>query len=94
MKHWTLLGEAPVPDTGQSLRLLQETLDGLAIKADGCYLDGTFGRGGHSRAILAKLGPNGRLYAIDRDPTAIAAAEILQADPRFHITHLIGKYCW
>ena len=67
--------------------LLQETLDGLAIKPDGCYLDGTFGRGGHSREILAKLGPNGRLFAIDRDPAAIAAAAPLAADPRFHITH-------
>lgn len=67
--------------------LLNETLDGLAIKPDGCYLDGTFGRGGHSRAILQRLGPNGRLYAIDRDPTAIAAAQPLLADPRFHITH-------
>jgi 16S rRNA (cytosine1402-N4)-methyltransferase len=67
--------------------LLQEALDGLAIKADGCYLDGTFGRGGHSRAILAKLGPQGRLFAIDRDPAAIAAAAPLAGDPRFHITH-------
>lgn len=67
--------------------LLQEAIDGLALKNDGCYLDGTFGRGGHSRAILAKLGPNGRLFAIDRDPTAIASAEQLTADPRFHITH-------
>ena len=67
--------------------LLQEAIDGLNIKPDGCYLDGTFGRGGHSRVILSKLGPKGRLYAIDRDPTAIAAAEPLKADPRFHITH-------
>lgn len=67
--------------------LLHEAIDGLAIKADGVYLDGTFGRGGHSRAILNLLGPTGRLYAIDRDPTAIAAAAPLQADVRFHITH-------
>uniref|UniRef100_A0A486XN17 Ribosomal RNA small subunit methyltransferase H n=1 Tax=Rheinheimera sp. BAL341 TaxID=1708203 RepID=A0A486XN17_9GAMM len=67
--------------------LLNEALDGLALKPDGCYLDGTFGRGGHSRAILAQLGPNGRLFAIDRDPTAIAAAAALRTDPRFHITH-------
>lgn len=67
--------------------LLNEALDGLAIKPDGCYLDGTFGRGGHSRAILSKLGANGRLFAIDRDPTAIAAAAEFAADPRFHITH-------
>ena len=67
--------------------LLNEALHGLALKPDGCYLDGTFGRGGHSRAILSKLGPNGRLFAIDRDPTAIAAAAEFAADPRFHITH-------
>ncbi|CAM5210211.1 16S rRNA (cytosine(1402)-N(4))-methyltransferase RsmH [Alishewanella longhuensis] len=67
--------------------LLAETLAGLAIKADGIYLDGTFGRGGHSREIIKQLGPNGRLFAIDRDPAAIAAAAPLQADARFHITH-------
>lgn len=67
--------------------LLAETLAGLAIKADGIYLDGTFGRGGHSREIMKQLGPTGRLYAIDRDPAAIAAAAPLLADARFHITH-------
>jgi len=67
--------------------LLAETIDGLAIKPDGIYLDGTFGRGGHSRVILSKLSAAGRLYAIDRDPQAIAAAALLQTDPRFHITH-------
>ncbi|WP_445428453.1 16S rRNA (cytosine(1402)-N(4))-methyltransferase RsmH [Alishewanella sp. HL-SH05] len=67
--------------------LLAETLAGLAIKADGIYLDGTFGRGGHSREIIQALGPNGRLFAIDRDPSAIAAAAPLLADARFHITH-------
>ena len=67
--------------------LLAETIDGLAIKPDGIYLDGTFGRGGHSRVILSKLGPQGRLYGIDRDPAAIAAAQPLLADPRFSITH-------
>lgn len=67
--------------------LLAETLTGLAIKADGIYLDGTFGRGGHSREIIKQLGPHGRLFAIDRDPAAIAAAAPLQADARFHITH-------
>jgi len=67
--------------------LLAETLAGLAIKADGIYVDGTFGRGGHSREILQQLGSTGRLYAIDRDPSAIAAAAPLLADARFHITH-------
>jgi len=68
--------------------LLNEAVDGLAIKPDGIYIDGTFGRGGHSRHILSKLGENGRLIAIDRDPRAIATAEALKAeDPRFDIVH-------
>ncbi len=67
--------------------LLPETIDGLAIKTDGTYIDGTFGRGGHSRQVLSQLGPQGRLFAIDRDPQAIAAAEQFADDPRFHISH-------
>ncbi|EGU61817.1 16S rRNA m(4)C1402 methyltranserfase [Vibrio nigripulchritudo ATCC 27043] len=66
--------------------LLNESIDGLAIKPDGIYIDGTFGRGGHSRTILSKLGENGRLYSIDRDPTAIAEANKID-DPRFTIIH-------
>lgn len=64
--------------------LLQEAVDGLAIRPNGVYVDGTFGRGGHSRLILEHLGPDGRLYAIDRDPTAIAVAKSWN-DPRFEI---------
>ncbi|SDB17938.1 16S rRNA (cytosine1402-N4)-methyltransferase [Pseudidiomarina indica] len=67
--------------------LLQESLTALAIKPDGIYLDATFGRGGHSRAILSQLNAAGRLYALDRDPTAIAAAAEFQHDPRFTIIH-------
>ncbi|WFO51798.1 16S rRNA (cytosine(1402)-N(4))-methyltransferase RsmH [Aeromonas veronii] len=66
--------------------LLHEAVEGLAIKSDGVYVDGTFGRGGHSRLILQHLGPNGRLIAIDRDPQAIAEAAKIQ-DPRFEIVH-------
>ncbi len=66
--------------------LLDESIDGLAIKPDGIYIDGTFGRGGHSRTILSKLGDNGKLYSIDRDPTAIAEAAKID-DPRFTIVH-------
>lgn len=66
--------------------LLNESIDGLAIKPDGIYIDGTFGRGGHSRTILSKLGENGRLYSIDRDPQAIAEAGKIN-DPRFTIIH-------
>jgi 16S rRNA (cytosine1402-N4)-methyltransferase len=66
--------------------LLQEALEGLAIKADGIYIDGTFGRGGHSRAILQHLSESGRLLAIDKDPEAIAfAKEHFTSDTRFHI---------
>ncbi len=54
--------------------LLDEAVDALAIRADGIYVDGTFGRGGHSAAILRRLGPAGRLVALDRDPEAVAAA--------------------
>ncbi|MEZ9360012.1 16S rRNA (cytosine(1402)-N(4))-methyltransferase RsmH [Vibrio cyclitrophicus] len=66
--------------------LLNESIDGLAIKPDGTYIDGTFGRGGHSRTILSKLGENGRLFSIDRDPQAIAEAQKI-GDPRFTIIH-------
>ncbi|MEE3607888.1 16S rRNA (cytosine(1402)-N(4))-methyltransferase RsmH [Avibacterium paragallinarum] len=66
--------------------LLTEAVDGLALKEKGIYIDGTFGRGGHSRLILSRLAQDGRLIAIDRDPRAIAAAQQIQ-DPRFHIEH-------
>ena len=66
--------------------LLHEAVDGLAIKPDGIYIDGTFGRGGHSRLILSKLGEQGRLIAIDRDLRAIAEANTI-TDPRFQIVH-------
>jgi 16S rRNA (cytosine1402-N4)-methyltransferase len=66
--------------------LLGEALEALAIREDGQYLDGTFGRGGHSRAILDRLGDSGRLLAIDRDPAAVRAARThLGADPRVRI---------
>ncbi|AUH52855.1 16S rRNA (cytosine(1402)-N(4))-methyltransferase [Chromobacterium sp. ATCC 53434] len=68
--------------------LLTEAVDALAIRPDGVYVDCTFGRGGHSRLILSKLGPSGRLIAFDKDPQAIAVAERLAADDaRFSIVH-------
>jgi 16S rRNA (cytosine1402-N4)-methyltransferase len=66
--------------------LLDEAVNGLNIREDGIYIDGTFGRGGHSRLILSQLGEKGRLIAIDRDPQAIAAAAEIK-DPRFSIVH-------
>ena len=66
--------------------LLGPVLDGLDIKGDGVYVDGTFGRGGHSSAILERLNAKGRLIAFDRDPQAIAAAPgTLTEDPRFEL---------
>lgn len=67
--------------------LLKETVDGLNIRPDGIYIDGTFGRGGHSRQVLQRLGDEGRLIAIDRDPQAIEAATQFANDPRFQIVH-------
>ena len=66
--------------------LMGPVLDGLEIKADGIYIDGTFGRGGHSSAILKQLNADGRLIAIDRDPQAIASVpKALEEDPRFEL---------
>ena len=66
--------------------LLGPVLDGLKIKPDGCYVDGTFGRGGHSGEILQQLNASGRLIAIDRDPQAITSApKMLTDDPRFEL---------
>jgi 16S rRNA (cytosine1402-N4)-methyltransferase len=62
--------------------LLIEAIEALAIQPDGTYVDGTFGRGGHSRAILERLAPQGRLIALDRDPDAERAAREIR-DPRF-----------
>ncbi|MHB1947520.1 MAG: 16S rRNA (cytosine(1402)-N(4))-methyltransferase RsmH [Gammaproteobacteria bacterium] len=68
--------------------LLAEVLDNLAIKADGVYVDATFGRGGHAQEILKQLGPQGRLLAMDKDPEAIAhAQQRFAGDKRFSIQH-------
>jgi len=77
---------------GQALHrtvLLDEAVEGLAIegeRAHGVYIDGTFGRGGHSRRILQCLGAHGRLIAFDKDPEAVAVAQAM-GDPRFEIVH-------
>src|SRR5213079_2780440 len=67
--------------------LLTEAIEALAIRPDGTYVDGTFGRGGHSRAILERLGPQGRLIALDRDPEAERSAQSIR-DPRFSFARL------
>lgn len=69
--------------------LLQESLEGLNVRADGVYLDGTFGRGGHGRALLQRLGPAGRLLALDKDRDAVesAQARALSSDSRFVLIH-------
>jgi 16S rRNA (cytosine1402-N4)-methyltransferase len=66
--------------------LLDEVIDALNIRADGYYIDATFGRGGHSREILQRLGPQGRLLAFDKDPEAVNSADNdLVEDERFEI---------
>lgn len=68
--------------------LLTEAVDALAVRADGHYVDATFGRGGHSRAILRRLGPQGRLTVFDKDPQAIEVAQALAAtDARVQVRH-------
>lgn len=68
--------------------MLQQVLEGLALRQDGIYVDATFGRGGHAGAILERLGPEGRLLAMDKDPEAVQAALArFGSDPRFHIEH-------
>ena len=66
--------------------LLNEAVDALVWRVDGTYVDGTFGRGGHSRAVLGKLGDGARLIGFDKDPQAIATAEQM-GDARFEIVH-------
>ncbi|MEG0044079.1 MAG: 16S rRNA (cytosine(1402)-N(4))-methyltransferase RsmH, partial [Massilia sp.] len=78
-----------VPDYQHRTVLLDEAVDALELsgaRASGTYIDGTFGRGGHSRLLLSRLAPEGRLIAFDKDPQAIATAEQID-DPRFSIVH-------
>ena len=78
-----------VPELQHRTVLLEQAVNALAIanaRADGVYVDGTFGRGGHSRMILGRLGAKGRLIAFDKDPQAIATARTIP-DPRFEIVH-------
>ena len=68
--------------------LLTEVIEALQVRPDGAYLDATFGRGGHSRAILDRLGEQGRLVAVDRDPEAIAfGRKEFAGDTRFELVH-------
>jgi 16S rRNA (cytosine1402-N4)-methyltransferase len=68
--------------------MLEQSLDGLHVRSAGTYLDGTFGRGGHARALLARLGPGGRLLLMDRDPAAVAVARAqFGDDARVAIRH-------
>ncbi|WP_371846867.1 16S rRNA (cytosine(1402)-N(4))-methyltransferase RsmH [Massilia niastensis] len=78
-----------VPGFQHRTVLLDEAVDALNLegaRASGTYIDGTFGRGGHSRLLLSRLSDSGRLFAFDKDPQAIATAEAV-GDPRFAIVH-------
>jgi 16S rRNA (cytosine1402-N4)-methyltransferase len=84
-----MIVDQPVPGLQHRTVLLDEAVDALDLvgaRASGTYIDGTFGRGGHSRLILSKLAPDGRLIAFDKDLQAIATAESI-LDPRFAIVH-------
>lgn len=71
--------------------LLREAVEALEIKPSGTYVDGTFGRGGHSRAILEQLGPDGRLLALDRDPQAVAVAREINDQRLTMLHHSFGE---
>lgn len=75
-----------LPSASHTTVLLSEAVDALNIKPNGVYIDGTFGRGGHSRLILSRLGANGRLFAVDRDLAALAEGQSV-SDARFKIEH-------
>jgi len=80
----------PRSDWQHTTVLLAEAINALVTTPAGIYVDGTFGRGGHSRALLERLAPEGRLIAIDRDPQAVEAAttgDTRITDPRFSIHH-------
>lgn len=76
-------------ETGHHLPvMLAQAIDALAVLGDGVYVDATYGRGGHSQAILERLGSTGRLIALDQDPAAVAAGEARHGrDPRFRMVH-------
>jgi 16S rRNA (cytosine1402-N4)-methyltransferase len=78
-------------DLAHSTVLLNEAVEALQVKADGIYVDGTFGRGGHSRLILERLGERGRLIALDKDPAAVAAGRTI-SDARFQLEHSGFEY--
>src|ERR1700710_1676166 len=81
---------APQSEWLHTTVLLKEAVDALVTTPDGVYLDGTYGRGGHTRLLLSRLSPKGRLVAIDRDVQAVQAASTGEArvsDPRFSIHH-------
>jgi 16S rRNA (cytosine1402-N4)-methyltransferase len=78
---------SPTPDDrGHRTVLADQAVDALVTDSQGVYVDATFGRGGHSRLILQRLAPKGRLVALDRDPAAVASAAAI-SDRRFHIEH-------
>ena len=78
--------DSPDKASGHAPVLLDEALAALAIRPSGCYLDATFGRGGHAARILEALGPAGQLIAVDRDPEAIAWGQrVFAQEPRLHL---------
>jgi 16S rRNA (cytosine1402-N4)-methyltransferase len=80
----------PANDLQHTTVLPHAAIEALVTRADGVYVDGTYGRGGHTRLLLGRLAPGGRVVALDRDPAAVAAAREgpgAIADPRFSIHH-------